>query len=156
MHHTNVRKSLTWRAPEFLYKKKTPLWYTHISVFFFLVFTLFFFARMYWALAIIGALYWFFITHADDQPKTVDYKIDSHSITVGERKLSYGEIHSFTVDASNSHPVIVLDLNYTLSLPVTLIVKKSELDETKELLSRYLPGQNKLSFIRWLTHKLHY
>lgn len=153
-HHSS--HAITWHGPEFLYKRKTLIWYTNIFVFFFFVFLLFFLLKNYLAIAIVSALCWYAITRAEDHPRTIAYKIDNHGISVGPRKISYGELHSFSVDTSNSLPVIVLDTNAALEMPVTMVIKKSELDEIVDRLSQQVPMENKLSFIYWLTHKLHY
>jgi len=149
-------KTFSWRAPEYLYKKKTLLWYTNVSVFFFLVFIAFFFAHYYFAVVLVSALFWFAISRADDHPKTIDYKIDIHGLTVGDHTISFGEIHSFSLDNSNSSPVFIFDLNGPLAMPVTVLAHKENLEDIIELLVEHVPMNNSISFINWITHKLHY
>jgi hypothetical protein len=148
-------RSLKWRAPEYIYLKKTPLWYTHVSIFFYGVLLFLFLVENYMGLVIIALLFWYFISRADDKPKVVDYKTDDTGITIGERKLTYGEIHSFTIDESNKAPVILFDLNYHFALPVTMILKDNT-EEVVTFLIQYVPMRNEFSLIRWITHKLHY
>jgi hypothetical protein len=154
MKHTP--KSLHWRAPEFLYKKKTLIWYMNICVFFFLVLLLFFFLKQWYGMAIIALLFCFFMSKSEERPRVVDYKLDRTGVTVDGRTIPYDEIDSFTIEGTSGSPVIVLDLSYRFSLPVTLIVKKSEFEDAIDVLLQYVPLRTGFSFIRWLTHYLHY
>jgi hypothetical protein len=155
-HPDSLPSSFTWRAPEFLYKNKTPLWYFTIFLVAFGVFLALLLAQNYPGVVVVGALFWYFMLKANDMPRTIDYKIDTHNITVDARRMSYGEIQSFSVDASNHTPVIILNLNYTLALPVTMIVKKDDLEDIVIFLNRYIPLETGVSFVHWITHKLHY
>lgn len=147
---------ISWRAPEFLYKKKTLLWKLNVSVFFFLVLLIMLFLSQWIGAIIIALLYWFFMLHADEKPGVVDYRLTRSGITIGERKISYSDIRSFSVDASHTHPVVILELNHYFALPVTLVIKKDALEEVLDYLAQYIPLNQAFSLTRWLTHWLHY
>ncbi len=150
------RDHIEWRGPEFLFKPKTPLWYTHIIVFFFIVATLLIFIGNWPGAGVITLLFIVFLLKSNDRPRTVSYRVDDTGVTVGETKIAYSEIHSFAVDSDHSHPVIILDLNYYFALPVTLVARKDTEEEIRTKLLQFLPMQKKVSFLRWLTHLLHY
>jgi hypothetical protein len=149
-------KTIHWQAPHYLYKKKTLLWYTHVSVFFFIVMVVFFLLKQWAGAAITTLLFWVFIAKSDDRPKTVNYTISNAGIKIDDRLLSFSEMHSFTVDTSHATPVIMLDLNYHFAFPQTVLVKKDNLDAVLEILIQHVPIRQDFSVIRWLTHWLHY
>lgn len=148
--------SIEWRGPEFLFKPKTLLWYTHVLIFFFLVISLLIFIGNWPGAGVITLLFIVFILKSNDRPRTVTYSVNDAGITIGETKIAYSEIHSFSLDEDHTHPVFVLDLNYYFALPVTLVAKKENVEEIKGQLLQMLPRQKKVSFLRWLTHLLHY
>ncbi len=149
-------RSVAWRAPEFLYRKKTLVWYTNVSVFFFVALVALLYLNNWPGAIILAGLFWFFIAHANDHPKTVDYKVDASGLTVGDRHVNYSEISSFSLDLSHNTPLILLELNYFLALPVTLLVKKDEIEDVANILLLHVPQRNEFSLIRWITHWLHY
>ena len=148
--------AITWRGPEFLYKPKTPLWYLNVSVYFFLVLIALFFLKNIPGGIIVALLFWYFIAQADARPNIIDYKIDKNGIKVGEKTFDFSEIHSFSVDFSHAVPIIVIDLNYQFSVPITIVAKKGNIDAVTDYLLHYIPLETNFSFIRWLTHWLHY
>lgn len=149
-------RPLHWRAPEFLYKKKTLLWYTHIAIFFFVVFLLMVVLKQWFALVLTIILFLVFISHSDVRPKTVDYRIDKNSISIGERKIMFSDIRSFAFESAHAQPIIILDLDAPLALPITLILKEEIADEVLGRLLQVLPLNDEVSLIRWITHWLHY
>jgi hypothetical protein len=152
----NLNRKISWRGPEFLYQKKTPLWYTNVCVFFFLALLAFFFIKNYIAIVIVSLLFWYFLDKSDDHPRIVDYSIDKSGIMIDDRKINFGEIHSFTLDDSHKAPVIVCDLNYPLAFPITIVCKDDNVEEVAETLMQFIPFRNEFSLIRWITHWLHY
>ncbi len=154
--HQKSASAIEWRGPEFLFKKKTLLWYTHIVVFFFIIVALLLFTGNWPGAIVVTILFVIFILKSNDKPRIITYQIDDTGITAGDTVTKYSEIHSFTLDNSHAHPVIVLDLNYYLALPITLVVKKDQLEDVQKLLLSHLPMQRSVPFLRWLTHLLHY
>lgn len=154
--HKTPAKALAWRAPEFLFKKKTLLWYTNVTIFFFLVLVIFFLLKQWIAIAIVAFLFWFFISKSEERPPVVDCKIDKTGITIGERTIEYGDIRSFSIDIDHTHPILVFNLDYPFALPVTMLVKEHHLEEVVDYLADYLPLQEEFSLTQWLTHWLHY
>lgn len=149
-------KPISWRAPEYLFRRKTLLWYTHVSVFFFIVLVLLFWVQNWFGIVILALLFWIFMSKSEEKPKNVTYTVDHHGITIGERTLTFSEVESFTAEVAHRTPVITLKLTYSFSLPITLIVKHDVKDDVIEHLSQYVPLSNEFSFMRWLSHRLHY
>src|SRR4051812_39577346 len=96
--HTAHAESFSWRAPEFLYRKKTILWYTHVSVFFFIALLALFLIHNWLGVAIVLALFWLFLAKANDHPRVIDYAVGPEGITHDERVINYSSIASFSVD----------------------------------------------------------
>lgn len=155
MSHS-LRKSATWRAPSHLYQKKTPLWYTHVAVFFFAIFLLFMAIENWIGLVAVAVAFWFFLSKANDKPKVVDYKVDSITIQIEDRVIHYEELGAFAVEKIKSSYVIELDSKSPFTLPITLVVKPAEIEAVTEILLGRLPQKTGYSFMRQLTHWLHY
>jgi hypothetical protein len=149
-------RAIIWRAPQFLYKKKTLLWYTHVTVFFFAVIVALFLLKVWGGVIAVSLLFWFFLAKSEEKPKVVEYRVDKQGIMIDGHLFPFSEIHSFILDTSQGVPIITLDLNYAFALPVTMIVKKQHVDEVIELLLQHLPMRTNFSFTRWLTHWLRY
>lgn len=152
----NSLKSIHWEAPEFPYREKTPLWYTNVMVFYGLVVLLFFFIGNYYAILITSLLFWYFLSQANEKPRVVSYKIDVNGITIGDRLITYTEIRSLSVDTVGRLPVVTLDLTHTFSLPLILMVKKHDFEEIIDALMRYVPLEQRFSFMQWISNRLHY
>lgn len=149
-------RAISWRAPEYLFRKKSLIWYVNVSVFFFLAFMALFSLQQWPGVIIVTLLFWFFIAHAQDRPRVIAYSIDRHGIHLGERIITYGEIAHFSLDVSHISPVITLELNYSFAMPITMVVKKEVLDDVMENLSRTVSQSHEFSLFRWITHRLHY
>lgn len=148
--------SVNWRAPEYFSKKKTGVWYAGIGLFFFAVMTLFFFLHSWLASLAVILVFWLFLKYAEATPPVVKYSVSERGITIGDRHLGYSEIHSFVVDFAHGTPLIVLETDYPLAVPRTILVPKNKLAAVLDLLLEHLPQRREFSFIRWLTHLLHY
>lgn len=150
------KREHSWRGPEFLYKKKTPIWYTNVSVFFFIVFVALLFLNNVLGMAVLAFAFWFFLAQANERPRIVDYKIDALGIHVEDRLISYQTIEAFSVESIGQHTVIVFDPMGSLTFPTSIVIKKHELEEVREILLRHLPQQPGMPFIARITHRLHY
>lgn len=154
--HMIAKRSFHWRAPEFVYKKKTAKWYLAIGIFFLIILSVFILGKSWFAAMIVALSFWLFLSYAEKHPKLVDYKVDNTGITIGDKVITYGEIHSFTVDTTGETQTISLNTNYPFAMPVTMVVKKDNIDDVLNILIEHIPYQRDLSFLRWLTRLLHY
>jgi hypothetical protein len=155
-HKTAQRRVVHWRAPEFLYKEKTPLWYTNVSVFFFVVLLALFLINNYVGVGVILLAAWVFLANSNDKPRTVDYTVDRKGIKIDDRVIAFSDIESFSINVKTKHPVVLLDLHYPFSLPVTVVIKEAEFDTVVNILLDYVPLKHDNSILRWLAQILHY
>jgi hypothetical protein len=154
--HTSQRRVVHWRAPEFLYREKTPIWYTHVSLFFFTVLLVLFLISNYLGAVVVLLAAWVFLSLSNERPKTVEYAIDRKGIKIGDRTIAFREVDSFSANLNSRHPVIYLDLSYPFALPVTMVVKPAELDAVMTILLDYIPMRNHNSLLSWVSQLLHY
>jgi hypothetical protein len=149
-------REFSWRGPEFLYKKKTPLWYANISVFFFVVFLGLLWLNNIPGMAVLAFALWLFLTKANERPRTVDYKIDPLGIHIEDHTFHYEGFESFSVEVIGTNAVVSLDPAEWLTFPTNLIVKHHDLEEIVTLLTDHLPERTNYSLIHKITHRLHY
>ncbi len=154
--HMLNKRSFHWRAPEFLYKKKTAMWYVAVGVFFLAILLLFLLGKSWFAALIVALAFWLFLSYAEKHPGLVEYKVDNTGISIGDKIITYGEIHSFTVDTTSDTPVISLNTNYPFAMPVVMVVKKADLDDVLNILIEHIPYQRDVSLMRWLMRLIHY
>ncbi len=156
MKQSLSHRAITWRAPQFVFKKKTLLWYTHVSVFMFVVLIFLFLAHNWAGALIVALLYWLFLTKSGDRPKIIDYKLDADGVTADDQTIDYSSIASFSLDTATKDPIILLELNTPMAIPVTLLVPTEQVEAVTERLLQHVPLNPRVSLLRRLTHLLHY
>jgi hypothetical protein len=149
-------RGIRWRAPEFLYRKKTLLWYTNVCVFFFVVILLLVLAQNWLGIGVVAIIFWFFLARADLHPKTIDYRVAPDGVYVGEHKVALSDISSFSVDDAGRWTVITLNPEIIFASPVTLIVNRAIADKVVDRLNDRLPVNNRFSLMRWVYQTLRY
>ncbi len=150
------KREHSWRGPEFLYKKKTPIWYTNVSVFFFIVFVALLFLNNVLGMAVLAFAFWFFLAQANERPRVVDYKIDALGIHIEDRLISYETLEAFSVESIGQQSVITFDPIESLTFPTSVVIKTHELETVTEILLQHLPQQPRMPFLARITHHLHY
>lgn len=156
MEHTKLKRSFEWRGPEFLYKKKTPLWYAHVGVFFFLIFLLLLWLNNIFGLAVLAFAFWLFLTKANERPRTVDYKIDPLGIHIEDHTIHYETLEGFMVEKVGNNTVVTLDPTDSFTFPITLVVKQADANQVTELLLEHLPMRRNYSLLHKINQHLHY
>lgn len=155
-HKSAARRVVHWRAPEFIYREKTLLWYTNVSVFFLLVLAALFAINNYVGVAIVILAAWVFLANSNDRPRTIEYSIDRKGIKLGERMIPFSDISAFSIMLYPRHPILQLDLTYPLSLPVTVVVKPKDFDTVANILLDYIPLKRASRVLTWISRVLHY
>lgn len=155
-HKSAARRVVHWRAPEFIYREKTPLWYTNVSVFFLIVLAALFMVHNYVGVAVVLLAAWVFLANSNEHPKTVEYTIDRKGIKIGDRSIPFSDIDGFTMNLAPKHPVIHLDLAYPFALPISVVVKPADFDTVTNILLDYVPLKRESTLLRWVSRILHY
>lgn len=148
--------SISWRAPQFLFKRKSLIWYTHICLFFFIVLAGLFIIENWLGIVVAVALFWAFLAKSGEHPKIVDYKVSHQGVCIDGHTLPYSAIRAFSVDTSQTKPVIILEMAQPMSMPLTLVIKKMILEDAIAILNQHIPTQEHPSLIHRLNHWLHY
>jgi hypothetical protein len=150
------KEFVSWRAPEYVFKKKTLLWYTDVTIVFVVALTCLLLLDLKFGAFISLFLFWAFLAKANEHPHLVNYEVSPKGIQIGDRAVMYSELRSFSVDKTKNTPVITLYLEDSFSLPITMVVKKDHIEEVVEQLLPNVPIDTRFSFSRWLSHWLHY
>lgn len=149
-------REVGWRGPEFLYKKKTPLWYANVGVFFFLVFLALLWAQNIFGLAVSAFAFWYFLTQADTRPRVVDYRINQLGVHIEDRLVHFESLTAFEVEKIGPHMLITLSPLTVFSFPITLVAKDENTHRAVELLLEHLPRRPVSPLLHRLTHWLGY
>ncbi len=155
-HKSAARRVVHWRAPEFIYRDKSPLWYTNVVLFFLIVLVALFLAHNYVGMVVVLLAAWVFLTHSNEHPRTIDYSIDRKGLKIGARTIPFSDIDSFSINTNPKHPVMLLNLAYPFALPVSVVVKPADFDTVANILLDYVPLKRENAFIRWVSRILHY
>jgi hypothetical protein len=132
-----------WTASEYIAHHKSLSWYGALGL------GAFIFAGVVYLLTkdiistgviIIAAI--LFGVAAGRKPRTLDYILDMHGLSIGSKFYSYGEFKSFAVDHQGAFSSIMfLPLKRFLP-PITVFYDPKDEERIAAVLSRHLPFEN--------------
>lgn len=136
--------AVTWTASEFIAHHKGGPWFVILGLA-----TLVISATMYLlskdilatvAIALAGVSFGVF---AARQPRVLQYTVDDHGLTIGERTYGYGEIHSFALLEDGPLPSIIIMPMKRFLPPITLHFAPEETDKIADALAARLPHEDR-------------
>jgi hypothetical protein len=133
-------ESITWTASEFIAHHKTAAWYTLLAVFAAVAATtIWLITKDTFAAVVIVLAVAMLAGYAARQPRELQYGVDEHGITVGQRQYPYAAYRSFSVFEDGAFSSIELMPLKRFSPPISMYYDpKDELAITNAL-SRHLP-----------------
>lgn len=140
---TDTGLSFTWEASEFVHHDKPASWYAillGITAAFAAGFALF---HQWLAIAVVvtGALA--LVVYSRKQPRTLNYTIDDHGVTVGHRFSDYSHFRSYSIEEEVSWKSIDLEPSKRFAQRLTLLADPENFPEIEPLLIHHLPRQDR-------------
>ena len=133
-----------WTAPEFVYHSKTPMWYLALAG----------------ATVVIAAVVWFitkdklstgavifvillFGIYAARKPRDLEYAIETHGLTVGNKYRGYEEFRSFAIVPDGTTASVVFRPMKRFAQYLTLNLSPEVEEQVRATLSDRLPYDDK-------------
>jgi hypothetical protein len=131
---------VTWTASEFIAHEKSPLWYLSLLVITAALATLVLLAthdKISTAVIVIVAI--IFGATAGRQPRSLQYMVDEHGITVNRAFRAYSEFKSFAVVEEGAITSVIFLPIRRVALPLSVYIEPDDEEVVVKKLSEYLP-----------------
>ncbi len=136
--------TLSWRAPEFYYYKKSGSWFLNISIVVVIALVILYFAKgLDWTtilMIVVGAFALYKISFK--KPETIQIKIGPESFSIGDNEHSYEDFKSFHLTDHADYVTIDFDRK-GVGTPVSALIQDQEIDKVRDVIGRYLPEENR-------------
>ena len=134
-----VRTFLTWNAPSRPFRKKDRSYYTTIAILVILLALISLLAREFLLIGVILAFAFVTYVLGFVPPGSVEYKISSQGVTIGDHFYFWGDLDSFWF--AEKEGVKILHILTRLRFPgqLILILGSEDEEKIKNIVARYLP-----------------
>jgi len=148
----------SWSEKEFIEHEKDVTWYSVIMIVLLLVAVgLYFLLHSIFIVVIVILMAVAFVITAAKKPKVVNFELNNHGVTIGNRATHYDEFKSFSIVDEPSIGAIVLNPFKRFDFPVSLYYDLSLEDRIVGILNENLPIEDaNKDFIESLMRKIRF
>jgi len=137
--------TISWQAPDFIEYKKSNKWYIIISLIGLGLLVLFFFIKLYAAMAVVVAALIALFVNANLKPEIIKYTITDAGISFKNKEYSFGNLKSFFIDTQAGYPRLLLEQNGKFKAPLSIIIGKINPKIIQSFLLKKLPENSELA-----------
>lgn len=151
-------KGITWTASEFIAHAKSPAWYLALAAAAaVLAAGVYLISRDIISVIVVVVAAMLLGFYGGRQPRQLEYKLDSKGLSIGDRRLSYGEFRSFSVMAEGAFSSIVFMPLKRFAAPTTIYYPPEDEDRIVGVLSGHLPLEERThDAVDRLMHRIRY
>ena len=135
---------ISWEASEYIHHPKNPMWYVvfivGITAF---MGGMFYVLRDILSLVVIGLMAISLLVFANRPPRVLRYRVTHEGIDVGERHYAFDSFRSFSVMHDGGVDSILVDPLQRFMPPITMYFAPEDGQQIVDILSLYLPHQDK-------------
>jgi hypothetical protein len=149
---------VSWTASEFIAHHKTPGWYgLLIGGAIIIAVLVWFFTKDIFSAVVVLLAVGVLAAYASRQPRELQYVVDEHGITIGQKQFAYGVFRSFSVIDDGAFSSIELMPLKRFSPPITIYYDPNDEDAIAGVISEYLPFEHRSrDVIDQLIHRIRF
>lgn len=151
-------QTVAWTASEFVAHAKSFGWYAVLGLAAVIGAALIYYmTRDYVSVAVILVACLLLGVYAGHKPREMEYRLDLHGLTVGDKHFGYNEFRSFSVLPEGAFSSIVFMPLRRFAIPTTIYYAPEDEDKIVNLLSDHLPlEEGGHDAIDRLLHRIHF
>lgn len=137
---------ISWKAPEFIFYKKSVWWYILVVIIGLGLGTLFYYLDN--LLAIIAVLLTMIVLLiiGNQKPKERNYTLTQNGIIIDNKETTYTDFKSFYVTYLENTATLHLEKAKKISAPITIILFNVDESQVIEIISKNLPENTKIKY----------
>ncbi len=133
-------QSMAWTASEFVAHKKSQSWYIGLAITALVAACLIFFlTRDFVSVAVIVVGCSMLGVYGGRQPRQLQYQVNSHGVTIGQKQYGYNEFRSFCITSEGAFAGIVFMPLKRFGLPTTIYYAPEDEAKIVGIVSSQLP-----------------
>jgi cell division protein FtsW (lipid II flippase) len=130
---------MQWQASEFVHHQKQFTWYLVFAVIVVILVGVAAVTHQWFSVAVFIAMAAALLVYANKPPRTLNYEINDHGVTVDQKFHPYHEFRSFSVISDVGWHTIELDTVQRFMPRLTILFDTKDFDQIMALLSQELP-----------------
>lgn len=137
---SDIPDSVSWTASEFVAHDKSSTWYLMLFLVAVVVAGLaYFINRDLISVAVVAVAALLIGVYASHQPRQLEYQLDQHGITIGDKSYGFDEFRSFAMQADGAFTNIVFLPLRRFAVPISIYYAPDDEDKIIAILSSQLP-----------------
>lgn len=131
--------SYSWQASEFIYHEKPAGWYAGLWAIAAALSLVLGLTGQWLAIGVVTVMALAIAVYSRKQPRTLDYTVDGHGVSVDGKLRPYRQFLSFSIHPDLSWASVDLEPAQRLTPRLTLLCGNDQLDRIEAILSDHLP-----------------
>ena len=134
----------TWKAPEFVYSKKTAKWYVYLIIVTLVLLVLYrLISKDIVTPILILLMAFIFGYYGSKKPKTIDYSVGPNGVKIGEKEISLDSLKSYSVQDYKDLSVVIFVPVKRFATLVTLYYYPEDEDKILGFIETVVPFDNR-------------
>ena len=131
--------ALTWQASEYLHHQKQPGWYLLLGLGALVLMVYGALTRQWLSIGVFLAMGMALAVYASKSPRVLNYRLDEHGLTVGEKFYPYNQFRSFSLSEDLAWHSIELEPVKRLMPRLSIMFDTQHLDRIAATLAAHMP-----------------
>jgi hypothetical protein len=132
-------QSFSWQASEFLHHTKNPLWYSAFIGGVVIAVGICIYLQQWFSIPVFVMMGFAVMTYANKTPRILQYTLDEHGITIGDKHYSYNQFRDFAVISDVGWHSIDLDPVKRFAQRISVIFEDKDFEDVVGILEQFLP-----------------
>jgi hypothetical protein len=132
-------QSYTWQASEYIFHEKSLGWYGVFWLAVAIICAALGFFQQWLSIAVVVAMALAVLVYSRKPPRTLNYRVDGHGVTIDETSTPYANYRSYSVLEEVGWHEVDLEPTKRFVPRLTLMCESDDVDTIDAILSQHLP-----------------
>ncbi|HVE80547.1 MAG TPA: hypothetical protein VNA68_00145 [Candidatus Dormibacteraeota bacterium] len=150
-------KPVTWQASEYVFHEKPTFWYLSLILIMAALAAVLAYFQQWFSVAVVAVMTLALFMYSKKAPRTLNYQVDEHGITVEGKLYPYNQFRSYGVLQEVAWRSIDLEPSRRFMPRLTLICENDNFESIGQVLAAHLPrADRKLDMVERLSRYMRF